>query len=215
MASTVASGAKRSSGATAGPGQEGREQRAVEPEGMCEGQHTEDDVVRRERHHGPRPRAVGGDQRLVREDRALGPARAARGVEDQGGGVSRRSRMDLIAPLGQCRHHEGRREVAGDARQLGLGEARVQRRHRRAELEASEKRDHEFPPVGQGDRDPIAGANAARGEAPAQREAQRSSSSHVRTPPGQTSAGPRGPGPRDVLDQRREVLSHAHPRDRR
>ena len=71
MASTVVSGAKRSRGA-AGAGQKRGEQRAVEPEGVREGQHAEHDIVRRQRHHGPGPRPIGGDQRLVEKTEPLG-----------------------------------------------------------------------------------------------------------------------------------------------
>ena len=122
-------------------GEQGREERAVDAERVRQRQRRQQDVAVAQPDHRSRPRSVGERQRAVREQRALGTAGAARGVEHErrrriaGGAApaacstSPRPAALTSRPLaGRSRSRRARRPEVGQDRGPLLGlEQRVQR----------------------------------------------------------------------------------------
>ena len=142
-----------------GAGEERRQQGAVEPEGMREGQRGQHHIRRGEPHHGPGPRLVGGAERGMREDGPLGAAGAPRGVEDQGWGPRLRGFV-LALVGGHVVEDDGGGEVTDDGLALRAREERIEGGDRRAELEAAPEPRRESPVVVDEERDPIARADS-------------------------------------------------------
>src|SRR5262249_58747730 len=95
----------------------------------------------------------------MREDGALGPARAPRSVEDQRGRPGLR-RLVLALVGGHVIEDDRRGEVTDDGLALRAGEERIQWSDGGAQLETAPEPRRESPVVVHEERDPVAAANA-------------------------------------------------------
>ena len=188
------------------------QQRAVEAEGMREGQCAQHHVVVAQADDRAAPRAVGERQRRVRQDGALGSARAARGVEHQRGGLAAgpvgRGALDHGA-VGAGLHHEGGAQVGQDVGALLGLEQGVERGHGDAGRQPAEHGGDELGAIGQADGHAIAFA-----EAPSTQSVGEVGGGGGEVAVGQRPAVPAqgqvvGAAAGDGLDQAGEVAAHA------